>query len=63
MWSSEAALSVLPWRRLVGRGFDVTVIDRTGICDETSSGNAAALAFSDILPLAQKGMIGRSRAG
>lgn len=42
---------------LVERGFDVTVIDRTGICEETSSGNAAALAFSDILPLAQKGMI------
>ena len=42
---------------LLERGFDVTVIDRTGICDETSSGNAAALAFSDILPLAQKGMI------
>lgn len=42
---------------LLERGFDPTVIDRTGICDETSSGNAAALAFSDILPLAQKGMI------
>lgn len=38
-----------------GRG--VTVFDRTGICDETSSGNAAAFAFSDVLPLAQKGMM------
>jgi D-amino-acid dehydrogenase len=35
----------------------VTVFDRTGICEETSSGNAAALAFPDVLPLAQKGMM------
>jgi len=42
---------------LADRGRDVTIVDRTGICEETSSGNAAALAFSDILPLAQKGMI------
>lgn len=33
-------------------GHDVTVIDRTGIAEETSRGNAAALAFSDIMPLA-----------
>jgi D-amino-acid dehydrogenase len=33
-------------------GHTVTVIDRTGIALETSKGNAAALAFSDILPLA-----------
>ncbi|WP_269931471.1 NAD(P)/FAD-dependent oxidoreductase [Aminobacter sp. HY435] len=39
-------------------GQKVTVIDRTGICEETSSGNAAAFAFSDVLPLAHKGMIG-----
>lgn len=38
-------------------GFNVTVFDRTGICEETSSGNQAALAFSDILPLATKGML------
>jgi D-amino-acid dehydrogenase len=44
---------------LAEAGHDVTVIDRTGICEETSSGNAAALAFSDVLPLAQKGMIGQ----
>lgn len=42
---------------LAEAGRSVTVIDRTGICEETSSGNAAALAFSDILPLVQKGMI------
>ncbi|MBX3569612.1 MAG: FAD-dependent oxidoreductase [Rhizobiaceae bacterium] len=38
-------------------GCRVTVFDRTGVCEETSSGNAAALAFSDVLPLAQKGMM------
>ncbi|RWF68550.1 MAG: FAD-dependent oxidoreductase, partial [Mesorhizobium sp.] len=38
-------------------GRNVTIFDRTGICEETSSGNAAALAFSDVLPLAHKGMI------
>jgi len=42
---------------LAEAGRSVTVIDRTGVCEETSSGNAAALAFSDVLPLAQKGMI------
>jgi D-amino-acid dehydrogenase len=38
-------------------GRSVTIFDRTGICEETSSGNAAAFAFSDVLPLAHKGMI------
>ena len=38
-------------------GHSVLVIDRSGICEETSSGNAAALAFSDILPLASKGVM------
>ncbi|WP_181176851.1 MULTISPECIES: FAD-binding oxidoreductase [unclassified Mesorhizobium] len=42
---------------LAEAGRDVTVFDRTGICEETSSGNAAAFAFSDVLPLAHKGMI------
>ncbi len=42
---------------LAEAGYAVTVYDRTGICEETSSGNAAALAFSDVLPLAQKGML------
>lgn len=42
---------------LAETGLSVTVVDRTGVCEETSSGNAAALAFSDILPLAQKGML------
>src|SRR6187397_3082848 len=42
---------------LAETGHSVTFIDRTGICEETSSGNAAALAFSDVLPLAHKGMM------
>ncbi|MBN9069835.1 MAG: FAD-dependent oxidoreductase, partial [Rhizobiales bacterium] len=42
---------------LAEAGRSVVVVDRTGICEETSSGNAAAFAFSDVLPLAQKGMI------
>jgi D-amino-acid dehydrogenase len=44
---------------LAEAGLRVELIDRTGICEETSSGNAAALAFSDVLPLAQKGMLAR----
>jgi D-amino-acid dehydrogenase len=42
---------------LAEAGLSVVVVDRTGICEETSSGNAAAFAFSDVLPLAQKGML------
>ncbi|MCV0394240.1 MAG: FAD-binding oxidoreductase [Rhizobiaceae bacterium] len=42
---------------LAERGLAPLVIDRSGVVEETSSGNAAALAFSDILPLAQKGML------
>jgi D-amino-acid dehydrogenase len=42
---------------LAEAGRSVVVIDRTGVCEETSSGNAAAFAFSDVLPLAQKGMM------
>ncbi|WP_189343049.1 MULTISPECIES: FAD-binding oxidoreductase [unclassified Mesorhizobium] len=42
---------------LAEAGRSVIVFDRTGVCEETSSGNAAAFAFSDVLPLAHKGMI------
>jgi D-amino-acid dehydrogenase len=42
---------------LAEAGYEVTVIDRTGVCEETSSGNAGALAFTDMLPLVQKGVI------
>jgi len=37
-------------------GRTVTLIDRSGLCEETSSGNAAALAFTEVLPLAHKGV-------
>jgi D-amino-acid dehydrogenase len=43
--------------RLVEGGRKVLVIDREGICEGTSSGNAGALAFSDILPMASKGVM------
>lgn len=43
--------------QLAEAGRAVTMFDRTGICEETSSGNAAALAFPDPLPLAHKGML------
>ena len=42
---------------LAEAGHKVTVFDRTGVCEETSSGNASAFAFSDVLPLAHKGML------
>jgi len=42
---------------LAEAGVKVTVVDRTGICEETSSGNAAAFAFTEVLPLAHKGMM------
>lgn len=37
---------------LAEAGHRVTVIDRKGVAEETSKGNAGALAFADIMPLA-----------
>lgn len=45
--------------RLQEAGRSVTLIDKTGIARGTSFGNAAAFAFSDVLPMAAKGMIGK----
>lgn len=42
---------------LAEAGLKVNVFDRSGVCEETSAGNAAAFAFSDVLPLAHKGMM------
>ncbi|WP_041544850.1 MULTISPECIES: NAD(P)/FAD-dependent oxidoreductase [Chelativorans] len=42
---------------LAEAGKKILVLDRSGICEETSAGNAGALAFSDILPLAHKDML------
>ena len=43
--------------RLRQQGLDVLLIDRQGIAAEASQGNAGALAYSDILPLASPGII------
>ena len=42
--------------KLVEAGRNVVLIDRRGIAEETSRGNAGAFAFSDIMPLATKDM-------
>ena len=43
--------------RLQQEGHRVTVIDRTGVAAEASRGNAGALAFTDIMPLASPGIL------
>lgn len=40
--------------KLVEAGRQVVLVDRRGIAEETSRGNAGAFAFSDIMPLATK---------
>lgn len=42
---------------LAERGLPVTLIDRTGIGEETSSGNAGGFAFSSVLPVASPGIV------
>lgn len=44
---------------LQAAGRSVLVIDRKGVAGETSAGNAGAFAFSDIVPLATKGMLAK----
>ena len=46
-------------QKLQAAGRHVTLIERGGVGAATSSGNAGALAFSDILPLATSGKISR----
>lgn len=43
--------------KLVEAGRSVLLVDRKGIAEETSRGNAGAFAFSDILPLATKDVL------
>lgn len=43
--------------RLQQEGQDVLLIDREGVAAQASRGNAGALAFSDILPLASPGIL------
>lgn len=45
--------------RLIEAGRRVLVIERAGVAQGASYGNAAAFAFSDVLPLATKGMLGK----
>lgn len=43
--------------RLVASGKSVLILDRKGMAEETSRGNAGALAFADIEPLASPGIM------
>jgi D-amino-acid dehydrogenase len=43
--------------RLQREGREVLLIDRKGVAGEASGGNAGALAFSDVLPLASPGIL------
>jgi len=43
--------------RLAEAGRNVVLVDRKGIAEETSRGNAGAFAFSDIMPLATKDVL------
>jgi D-amino-acid dehydrogenase len=45
--------------RLQQAGRRVTLIDRAGMAQGASFGNAAAFAFTDVLPMAAKGMLGK----
>ena len=43
--------------KLQSKGKQVLVIDRKGVAAETSSGNAGAFAFADVIPLATPGIM------
>ncbi|MBH9575477.1 NAD(P)/FAD-dependent oxidoreductase [Inhella proteolytica] len=43
--------------RLQSAGLQVTVLDRSGVAAGASRGNAGALAYSDVLPLASPGIL------
>ncbi|HVY52354.1 MAG TPA: FAD-binding oxidoreductase [Devosia sp.] len=45
--------------KLVEAGRSVLLVDRRGMAEETSRGNAGAFAFSDIMPLATKDVLAR----
>ena len=45
--------------KLLEAGRSVVLIDRKGIAEETSRGNAGAFAFSDIMPLATRDMLSK----
>ncbi|WP_422378195.1 NAD(P)/FAD-dependent oxidoreductase [Roseibium sp.] len=41
---------------LIQRGYEVTILDREGVAAGTSQGNAAAIAWTDVAPLASPGL-------
>ncbi len=43
--------------KLAGAGRSVLLLDRRGMAEETSRGNAGAFAFSDVIPLATSGVL------
>jgi D-amino-acid dehydrogenase len=45
--------------KLQEAGRNVVLIDRKGIAEETSRGNAGAFAFSDVIPLATSGVLSK----
>lgn len=45
--------------KLQEAGRNVVMFDRRGIAEETSRGNAGAFAFSDVIPLATSGVLGK----
>lgn len=45
--------------KLAQAGRQVLLIDRKGVAEETSRGNAGAFAFSDVIPLATSGVLGK----
>lgn len=45
--------------KLQEAGRNAVLIDRKGIAEETSRGNAGAFAFSDVIPLATSGVLGK----
>jgi D-amino-acid dehydrogenase len=45
--------------KLQEAGRSAVLIDRKGISEETSRGNAGAFAFSDVIPLATSGVLGK----
>lgn len=45
--------------KLQEAGRSAVLIDRKGISEETSRGNAGAFAFSDVIPLASSGVLGK----
>jgi D-amino-acid dehydrogenase len=45
--------------KLTEAGRNVVLLDRKGMAEETSRGNAGAFAFSDVIPLATSGVLGK----